>query len=121
MEDDDLALGYVIVYVDDVLAMGEETALKDFFGWIAEKWECDDWTMLSSKSPIRFLGMELFESEDGYELGENGLTQQLLRSHDHQGGCSLSQGARDALVMTAEEEEAIIQEKPPVTSPVIPS
>ena len=114
--DRDLTLGYVIVYVDDVLAMGEETALKDFYGWIAEKWECDDWTMLSEKTPIRFLGMELFESKDGYELGQKGFIQELLRSHDHQGGCSLSQGARDALVMTAEEEEAIIQESPPVTS-----
>ena len=35
VEDDDVTLGYVIVYGDDVLAMGEEMVLNDFYGWIA--------------------------------------------------------------------------------------
>ena len=73
VENEDVTLGYLTVYVDDVLAMGEEPVLNDFYSWIAEKWECDDWTRLSPTTPIRFLGMELFESEDGYELGSCGV------------------------------------------------
>ena len=105
-------MGYAMVYVDDVLMIGEDVAVDAFYQWLGRKWECDGITELTRNSPLRFLGMELYETEKGYELGQRGFTQELLRSHGHGGSLSLLPGPRDVLVMTAEEEEAIIADVP---------
>ena len=70
-----------MVYVDDVLALGEDIALDAFYHWLGQKWECDEWTKLTATNHIRFLGMELCQTEEGFELGQKGFTQELLCSH----------------------------------------
>ena len=47
-ENDD-ALGYLLVYVDDLMIMGPEGVMESFFGWLSNKWECDDLSILSKK------------------------------------------------------------------------
>ena len=48
-ENDD-ALGYLLVYVDDLMIMGPESVMESFFGWLSNKWECDDLSILSEKN-----------------------------------------------------------------------
>eukprot|EP00439_Symbiodinium_sp_Y106_P031533 s6662_g3.t2 len=66
-ENDD-ALGYLLVYVDDLMIMGPEGVMESFFGWLSNKWECDDLSILSKKTPIKFLGMELHLVNGGIEV-----------------------------------------------------
>ena len=105
---DDTTLGYVLVYVDDVLLIGEPNVVGWFYQWLAEKWECDDLTLLSPETPLRFLGMEVHLTQDGHEVGQRGFVDELLRSHGHCGKLSTSQGSRDAWLLTTDEEEAIM-------------
>ena len=100
-------LGYALVYVDDVLMIGCPEAVNSFYQWLAEKWECDDLTVLTTSNPLRFLGMELHLTHEGYEVGQKGFVEELLRSHGHSGKLSASQGSRDAWLLTLEEEEAL--------------
>ena len=107
-----MVYGYLLVYVDDVLMVGAKQATNAIYEWIAKKWECDELATLTATNPLRFLGMELFLSENGFELGQRGFVQELLRSHGHGGRRSRSQGSRDAMMLTVEEEEALIAAKP---------
>ena len=100
-------LGYALVYVDDVLMIGCPEAVNSFYQWLADKWECDDLTVLTGSNPLRFLGMELHLTTEGYEVGQKGFVEELLRSHGHAGKLSASQGGRDAWLLTLEEEEAL--------------
>ena len=59
--------------------------------WPGTKWECDELTRLTTTSPLRFLGMELHLVDAGYELGQKGFTEEVVRSHGHLGRQSLSQ------------------------------
>ena len=75
--------GYLLVYVDDVLIVGEPTAIQACYRWFADRWECDELATLRPDNPLRFLGMELFRTTNGFELGQKGFVQELLRSHNH--------------------------------------
>ena len=54
--------------------IGEESAIDAFYQWLGKKWECDGLTRLRPTSPLRFWGMELYEVDEGYELGQKGFT-----------------------------------------------
>ena len=103
----DQILGYVLVYVDDVLMIGIPEVMNDFYQLLSERWECDNLTKLTREEPIRFLGMELHLGERGFELAQYGFVNELLRSHGHNGRRSTSQENRDAWLLSTEEEEAL--------------
>ena len=105
-------LGYVMVYIDDLLINALPSAMDSFFNWVAAKWECDDLDVLQEGHPIRFLGMELHMKDNGLELAQEGFVRELLRSHGHDGSRSRTQGPKETLVLSAEEEEAIINAQP---------
>ncbi|CAE7446981.1 RE1 [Symbiodinium sp. CCMP2592] len=102
------ALGYVMVYIDDLMIMAEEGVMHSMFKWVSDQWECDDLDVLEYDHPIRFLGMELHKTVDGVELSQEGFIRELLRAHGHTGSSSRSQGSRETLLLTVEEEEALL-------------
>ena len=104
--------GYIVVYIDDLLIYSEEESMHGFFQWLAEKWEVDALEVLDYDHPIRFLGMELHKVEDGVELSQEGFINEILRAHGHKGGRSLSQGPKETLLLTYEEEQAMIDAIP---------
>ena len=57
--------------------------------------------------PLRFLGMEVHLTTEGFEVGQRGFVDELLRSHGHAGRLSASQGSKDAWLLSLEEEEAL--------------
>ena len=105
------ALGYVMVYIDDLLITGPSEILHSFFGWVSA-WECDELNVLKDDHPIRFLGMEIHKVPGGVEIAQHGFINELLRSYNHKGTRSWSQGSRETMVLTPEEEEAIINAEP---------
>ena len=40
------ALGYLMVYIDDLLITGVESATTTFLSWVEARWECDPPTIL---------------------------------------------------------------------------
>ena len=66
------ALGYLMVYADDLMIMAGDNVMKSFFGWVSAKWECDDLNVLSQANPIKFLGMELHYVNGGIEVSQEG-------------------------------------------------
>lgn len=64
--------------------------------------------ILDYNHPIRFLGMELHQTKDGFELGQEGFVRELLRAHKHSGATSMSQGPKEILILTDEEEQALV-------------
>ncbi|CAE7441104.1 RE1 [Symbiodinium sp. CCMP2592] len=102
-------LGYLLVYIDDLLIQAPENIMQTFFSWVAAKWECDDLDVLSPVHAIRFLGMELHSVPGGVEVSQEGFISELLRAYRHDGSRSKSQGSRETLLLSVEEEEALIK------------
>eukprot|EP00439_Symbiodinium_sp_Y106_P048300 s3792_g6.t1 len=105
-------LGYLMVYIDDLLINALPNVMNTFFEWIAARWECDSLDVLEPKHPIRFLGMEFHMVDEGVELSQEGFVRELLRSHGHDGARSKSQAPKDSMLLTLEEEEAMITAAP---------
>ncbi|CAE7943851.1 GIP [Symbiodinium sp. KB8] len=104
--------GYVLVYIDDLLIQAGEPVLRTLYQWVAEKWEVDALDVLTPEHPIRFLGMEIHKTEEGFELGQEGFVRELLRSYKHCGARSTSQGPRELLILSDEEEKALLEAEP---------
>ncbi|CAE7359094.1 GIP, partial [Symbiodinium sp. CCMP2456] len=117
---DDKVFGYVVVYIDDLLIHAEEGAMRSFFDWVSAKWEVDALDVLDYDHPIRFLGMEMHRVPGGVELAQEGFINEILRSHGHQGGRSQSQGPRETLILSDEEERALIDAQPSNVNPKDP-
>ena len=107
--------GYVLVYIDDLLIQGPEPVLRTFYQWVADKWEVDALDVLDYNHPIRFLGMELHKTVEGFELGQEGFVRELLRAYKHSGARSTSQGQRELLILSHEEEQALLEAEPTST------
>ena len=112
--------GYVVVYIDDLLIHSQEEAMHGFFNWVAAKWEVDALDVLDYDHPIRFLRMEMHRTSKGVELSQEGFVNEILRAHNHKGGRSQSQGPRETLLLSDEEERAIIDADPVVVDPKCP-
>ena len=62
--------------------------------------------------PIKFLGTELHRVPGGVEMGQEGFINELLRSYNHCGARSKIQCPRETLILTDEEERALIEAQP---------
>ncbi|CAE7564255.1 unnamed protein product [Symbiodinium sp. CCMP2456] len=114
--------GYVVVYIDDLLMYAQEEMMHGFFEWVAEKWEVDALDVLDYDHPIRFLGMEMYRVPGGVEICQEGFINEILRVHNHRGGRSQSQGPKETLLLSDEEERALIDADPvtiDTSSPVV--
>ena len=100
--------GFGLVYIDDLLIHAQEEAMQGFFRWVSAKWEVDALDVLEFDHPIRFLGMEVRRVQGGIELSQEGFINEILRSYQHKGGRSFSQGPRETLLLSDEEERALI-------------
>ena len=104
--------GYVLVYIDDLLIQSDDQNLQGFFQWLSAKWEVDALDILQEGHPIRFLGMELHQVQGAVELCQEGFIRELLRSYKHDGSRSTSQGQRELLILSHEEEQALLESEP---------
>eukprot|EP00439_Symbiodinium_sp_Y106_P005570 s1692_g1.t1 len=104
--------GYVLVYIDDLLIQSDDQNLQGFFQWLSAKWAVDALDILQEGHPIRFLGMELHQVQGAVELCQEGFIRELLKSYKHDGSRSTSQGQRELLILSHEEEQALLESEP---------
>ena len=106
------ALGYLLVYIDDLMVVSTNNIMNAFFKWLSSMWECDDLSILSKEHPLKFLGMELHEVDNGIEVSQEGFIREVLRSHQHNGAWAKTQGPKEMLIMSAEEEAKMLEGAP---------
>lgn len=83
--DDDSNLywvGLMGVYVDDVLLMGEPTAIQQSFAAIEAEWTTSGLDWCEESKPLKFLGFEIKSDEmgNGFRVGQEMYLQELLKT-----------------------------------------
>ena len=82
--DDGRTVGYMIVYVDDLMMLANSGDANALFAWIKENWECTPLQCATADEPITFLGVEIQESEGqtGFCLRQRGYIEELTRLYN---------------------------------------
>ena len=83
----EMTVGYVVVYVDDILTAASGPVMEAFHSWLRDTWECSEPEVVDDGRGARFLGMEVEKTNGGYSLSQRGYLQDLLRPYD-QGSCT---------------------------------
>lgn len=85
-EGGDDQVGLMIVYVDDLLILGSEGLVSSCLKRIEKEWELSQPEWLSSKKPLKFLGVELWEFEEGIFINQENYLVDVLRRHGEENG-----------------------------------
>ena len=77
------AKAVIVIYVDDILIIGMEDAVKEIATLVQGLWATSPLTFLRRDSPLRFLGMELSLAEDETTIlvGQQPYIEELGRNH----------------------------------------
>ena len=68
----------IAVYVDDILADGDEADVKDFFEKLADRFECGEPDWLNPETPLDFIGMEVSMDSERIYLSMESYTEKAL-------------------------------------------
>ena len=74
-------IGYITVYVDDLLYVGTVEAITAAHTWLASEWKTSGLAWIGQDEPVRFLGTELLRSTDGFSLSQRGYLNEVLKHH----------------------------------------
>ena len=89
-EDSEVTIAYVVIYVDDIMYLGEPSVILEIHKWLSSECKASDLTWASAQEGIRFLGLEIYKRKAGYFMCQLGYLTELLRHH----GLSSGPGAR---------------------------
>ena len=72
--------GYMVVYVDDLLVVGEDPVIKATLKKVQDTWTCStpEW---ADEKPMKFCGFEIRKTAEGLEVGQQSYTAELLQRH----------------------------------------
>ena len=77
-----MIIALVIIYVDDILILGEEATIRGVAQTIQQVWRTSELAFLTPKTPLRFLGMELEDDDSGViYINQRGYIEEILRAH----------------------------------------
>ena len=65
-EGSEVTIAYIVIYVDDIMYLGEPSVIYDIHEWLSSEWKASDLTWASAKEGIRFLGLEIYKRKAGY-------------------------------------------------------
>ena len=81
-EESDYVAAYIVVYLDDIMYLGEPSTIADVHAWLSAEWTSSPLTWASDVDGIRFLGLEVYKTKLGYRMCQFGYLRELLRHHD---------------------------------------
>lgn len=86
-------VGLMGVYVDDVLLMGEPTAIEQSFAAIEAEWTTSGLDWREESKPLKFLGFEIKPDPagNGFRVGQEMYLQELLKTWDVSSGTAFPQ------------------------------
>ena len=73
-------VGYMVVYVDDLLMVGEESAVQAALQKAQSTWTCSSPEWASEKA-MKFCGFDVKRTEYGLEINQQSYTTDLLQRH----------------------------------------
>eukprot|EP00439_Symbiodinium_sp_Y106_P083529 s1339_g23.t1 len=85
-----VTIAYLVIYVDDIMYLGENSVILEIHEWLSSEWKASDLTWASNEEGIRFLGLEIYKRTAGYFMCQLGYVTELLRHH----GVSNGPGAK---------------------------
>ena len=103
--------GLAIVYVDDVLILGEKKIVESVIQRFKEEWEISSPEWLGPKVPVRFLGMDLYSLPTGFFISQEAYVQDLLRRRGEE------EGPMSSLPITKDQARKI--EEVPLNAPTL--
>ena len=74
-------LGFLIVYVDDILCVGPRPVVEASLGRIRDEWTCSEVEWVNSTKWLKFCGMQLRWQGDSLLLGQPDFARELLERH----------------------------------------
>ena len=77
--------GFAVVYVDDMLLLGETEQVKAVADAVKSLWECSPLELRNEKKELRFCGMELRRYKKGVFLSQTGYLVEMLKRYEVQG------------------------------------
>ncbi len=75
----DRELGYLMVYVDDMMLVGQDDYIRAAMDAIRGEWQCSDPQWLSAEKSMRFCGFEVKKKGEEIWLHQEGYTLNLLQ------------------------------------------
>ena len=127
--DDDTVLGFVLVYVDDILILSQAQVSRSLHEWIKARWQCSELERANPAKPLRFLGIDVYEVQDdkgprGFALGQESYIDELIRSHDLSLTCRAStpvpkEWVREAPPEEPQHTEAALREAQKITGELL--
>ena len=79
--DDEAALGFLALYVDDMAVVGEPKVVESLLNRIQVEWKCSAPEVVKEGSWIKFCGFELSKRGDELLLGQKSYAQDLISRH----------------------------------------
>ena len=74
-------LGFLIVYVDDILCAGPRNVVEASLGRIRDEWTCSEVEWVNGAKWLKFCGMQLRWQGDSLLLGQPDFARELLERH----------------------------------------
>ena len=71
--------GVMLVYVDDLLILGEEGVVQGSLKRIKEEWDISPPEWLGPHKPVRFLGVDIWKTEEGIFLTQESYAKDVLK------------------------------------------
>ena len=82
-DEDDVVVGVVVIYVDDILMCSSIHVVRALASAISGLWRTTDLALVTTGCPLRFLGLEINIDEAGvFWVSQAGFIMELLRSHE---------------------------------------
>ena len=71
--------GMMLVYVDDLLILGPEKIVRGGLERIKKEWDISQPEWLGSEKPVRFLGIDIWKTEEGIFLSQDTYGKDILK------------------------------------------
>ena len=82
----DTQKGLMLVYVDDLLVLSKEEIVQSVIEVISKKWEISTPEWLASDRSTKFLGVEIWEMEEGIFVNQEKYLADVMRRNGQEGG-----------------------------------
>ena len=74
-------VGRLVVYVDDLLVLGEDETVTSVLEEVQRHWTCSSPEYLGAESKVKFCGFELRKTEKGIHVGQGSYAEELVARH----------------------------------------
>ena len=102
--------GLMLVYVDDLLILGEKALVQATLQRVAKKWEISTPEWLGGLKPVRFLGLDIWRTEEGIFINQECYIRDVLKRNGDE------DVMRSGVPITKDQAQRLDEEDPEKTA-----